>query len=513
MKKWRLYFITVIFILMMGDAMVLQADKESFRNIRSAAVAGRFYPASTAVLKQSIDLFLSEAIPASVENPLAIIAPHAGYIFSGQICADAYSQVRNHAYDTVVILGTNHTSPHFDKVSIYSGDGFKTPLGIAPVDKEVISALMRASKDCLLDTTVHDKEHSVEVQVPFVQVLFPQAKIVPIVIGKPDISLCQRFGESLAGVLTGRRALIVASSDLSHYPSYADAVKVDAETLQAITKMDPDALHKTLDSFFNRRIDNLHTEACGEAPILAAMSAAKSLGAQGAKIISYANSGDVSIGESQRVVGYGAVVLTKESQPSGSAKSDSGSSAANGGNITSSDKKALLAFARKTITWYLTSQTVPLARGFSAAVQQQQGVFVTLKKHNDLRGCIGRIIPDAPLNRLVGAMALQSAFNDNRFSPVSLSELKDIEIELSVLTPIKTVQRAEDIVIGRDGVILQKGGRSAVFLPQVAPEQGWNREQMLDHLAMKAGLSKNSWKEGAQFSVFQAIVFSEAEFK
>jgi MEMO1 family protein len=513
MKRWRHYLITITFFLFLGDAMILQADKDGSQAVRPPAVAGRFYPESALILRQAIEAFMADALPISTKKPLAIIVPHAGYIYSGQICADAYSQVRHNTYDTVVILGTNHTSPYFDKISLYSGDGFKTPLGIARVDKEIISGLLKANKDCLLDTSAHEKEHSIEVQVPFIQVLFPEAKIAPVVIGTSDIDLCRRFGESLAGVLAGRRTLIVASTDLSHYPSYEDAVKVDGETLNTITKMDPASLHAALASYPSRKIKNLHTEACGEAPILATMAAAKGLGAQGAKIISYANSGDVSIGEHDRVVGYGAVVFTEEKSSPPPAKNVSATAITSASDLPNNDKKALLAFARKTIISYLNTQTVPLARGFSAAMQNPQGVFVTLKKRGRLRGCIGRIIPDAPLCRLVGTVALQSAFSDTRFSPVTLEEMKDIEIELSVLTPIKRIAKAADIVVGRDGVILQKGGRSAVFLPQVAPEQGWNREEMLNHLAAKAGLPEESWKEGTQFSTFQAIVFSEFESK
>lgn len=513
MKQWRYFLITIIFFFMMGDAMVLQANRGGAQHVRRAVVAGKFYTESAGVLKQSIEAYMSDAMPASVREPLAIIAPHAGYIYSGQICADAYNQVRNHTYDTVVILGTNHTSPSFNKISVYSGAGFETPLGVASVDKAIVSELLKNSADCIADDSVHAQEHSVEVQVPFIQVLFPQAKIVPIVVGIPDPDLCQRFGESLADVLKGRRALIVASTDLSHYPAYQDAVRVDGETLQAISRMDPAALHKALASYPARHIENLHTEACGEAPIMATMAAAKRLGAQGAKIVSYANSGDVSIGESQRVVGYGAVVFTKEESSPAPVEKIAAAAAA-GSDLPDSDKKALLAFARKTITWFLNTQTVPLARGFSPAVQNPQGVFVTLKKRHELRGCIGRIVPDdMPLKQLVGTMALQSALNDPRFPAVTAGEMKDIEIELSVLTPIKPVSGPADIVVGRDGVILQKGSRSAVFLPQVAPEQGWTRDEMLDHLAMKAGLSRDDWRKGAQFSTFQAIVFSEAQFK
>jgi AmmeMemoRadiSam system protein A len=159
------------------------------------------------------------------------------------------------------------------------------------------------------------------------------------------------------------------------------------------------------------------------------------------------------------------------------------------------------------------TNTLPLARSFNSTLQQPRGAFVTLKKKGELRGCIGRMIGDEPLGKIVGVMAMQAAFNDRRFNQLTADELNDIEIEISVLTPMKKVSGAGDIVVGRDGVLLDKDGYHAVFLPQVAPEQGWNREEMLDNLCRKAGLEKGCWKKGAQFSTFQAVVFSESEFK
>jgi len=182
-------------------------------------------------------------------------------------------------------------------------------------------------------------------------------------------------------------------------------------------------------------------------------------------------------------------------------------------SIGPTDRKYLLRLARETISRFLTMKMVPLPRLSSPILREQRGVFVTLKKREDLRGCIGHMVGDRPLAEQVGAMALQSAFEDPRFSPVTLKELADIEIEISVLTPMKPVSGPNDIVVGRDGVLLRKGGRSAVFLPQVAPEQGWGRDEMLSHLSRKAGLPADAWKEGASFQTFQAIVFSEAEHR
>ncbi|MCX5848585.1 MAG: AmmeMemoRadiSam system protein A, partial [Deltaproteobacteria bacterium] len=225
------------------------------------------------------------------------------------------------------------------------------------------------------------------------------------------------------------------------------------------------------------------------------------------------NSGDTSIGERSRVVGDGAVVLPAEGEGKDISVSAQPTPTAVSTPLTSSDKKTLLAFARETLSRFFLTDTVPLARGFNANLQQPCGAFVTLKKKGELRGCIGRMIGDEPLGKLVGTMAIQAAFNDGRFSPLTADELNDIEIEISVLTPMKQVAGAADIVVGRDGVLLSKDGHHAVFLPQVATEQRWNREELLDNLCLKAGLAAGSWKKGAQLSTFQAVVFSESQFK
>ncbi len=512
MKLLRLNIILLGVIFCFAAAC--QANKASDSDVREPAVAGKFYPDSAAKLRLAIEKFLQDAIPAKVKKPVAIIVPHAGYIYSGQICADGFKQVVDQKYDVIVILGTNHTSPNLQGISLYPGEGFRTPLGTAPVDKSIISSLLKESPtDCILDKSAHESEHSLEVVVPFIQVVFPKAKIVPIVVGSQDMYICTRFGQALAKVLKNKNALIVASSDLSHYPSQKDANIVDKVTLAAIAKLDPAEFRKTIQDNMNKNIANLATCACGEAPIMAAMAAAKSLGATRGVTISYANSGDIAIGERARVVGYGAVALTADSDkkdivlPVREKPVDVSSS------LTLSDKKTLLAFAKETISRIFTTDTVPLARNFSANLQQPRGVFVTLKKKGELRGCIGHMIADEPLGKIVGTMAIQAALNDRRFSPLTAEELKDIEIEISVLTPMKKIASAADILVGRDGVLLTKDGRSAVFLPQVATEQGWSREETLDHLCQKAGLDAGCWKKGAQFSTFQALVFNESELK
>ena len=492
--------------------MVYPSGPKQEKDIRFPVVAGRFYPASPSALKQAVRQFMDDAVPVQVKNPLAIVVPHAGYIFSGQIAADGFRQASDHLWDVVVILGTNHTSGSFRNMSVYPGDGFSTPLGVTMIDKEVVKDLLAADPDCVLDRSLHQQEHSIEVQLPFIQVLFPDARIVPVVIGAPDIGLCRRFGEALAGALKGRRTLVVASADLSHYPSAEVAEDVDRKTLAAMEKMDPALLQHVTQTQMRRKIKNLHTCACGEAAVMAAMCAARAMGATGGRIIRYAHSGDVPAGERDRVVGYGAVAYHADAQGASAHEPDA-SAAPENTVLSDGDKKVLLAHVRETIASRLSGRPLPKAQGLGHGARQQRGVFVTLKKRGGLRGCIGRMIPDQPLHELIGAVALQSALEDPRFKAVTMDELKDLEIEISVLTPMTPVSGAEQIVVGCDGVMIRKGGRSAVFLPQIAPEQGWGRDEMLEHLCLKAGLAPGSWREGAELLTFQAVVFGEADFQ
>lgn len=479
--------------------------------IRSPDVAGQFYPGEASVLRAAIHALLETARPPRAARVSALVVPHAGYVFSGQICADGYNQVRGQAVDAVALLGTNHTTRGLCRIALYPGAGFQTPLGTCRTDRDLAASLLNANPDCVLDGTPHRREHSLEVQVPFLQVVFPGVPFLPLVVGDLSDGQLRRFGESMAFLATSRRLLVVASSDLSHYPRAEDAESVDKATLEAVASLDIARVRDTLRKQMRRRIPDLHTCACGEMPILAAMAAARALGAVRGEIVSYAHSGDAAVGERSRVVGYGAVAFTADPLATTAFLSPEEAPAPGEAGLGEADKKALLRHARETLERYYSIRMAPLARDFPAHLMEPRGVFVTLKKKGRLRGCLGHMAEDTPLATLVGTMALQSALEDPRFEPVTAGEVPSLEIEISVLTPARPVSGPADIVVGRDGVILRKGGRSAVFLPQVAPEQGWGREEMLDHLCLKAGLPAGAWKTGASLSTFQAIVFQESD--
>lgn len=481
----------------------------AWTGIREPAVAGKFYSDNQQQLKSAINYFLEDAVSPKTSKPLAIISPHAGYIYSGQIAADAFNQARPHNYDLVIILGTNHTTAGFNKVSVFAGNGYRTPLGVAEIDKELVEKLINSDPDFVFNPRVHQSEHSVEVEVPFVQALFPGTRILTAVIGQPDVKLCEKFGNKIAELAANRNFLIVASTDLSHYPSYQDARQADHKTLKAITSMDINNIRNVINETSKSRTSNLSTCACGEGPVFAAIAAARRLGANCGTLISYANSGDIPVSDRKRVVGYGAVVFSNEEEcPPGSTVPEKIS---NNSELNDNHKKSLLQLARRSIRQFLETETIPLARSQDPVLLRKQGAFVTIKKSGHLRGCIGHMAEDMPLCETVRSMALSAAFADHRFSPLKIEEYEQIEIEISVLTPARPIESAEQIELGNDGVILNKNGKRAVYLPQVAVEQGWDTAEMLQHLSQKAGLPPDAWKS-AQLSVFQAIVFSESDW-
>lgn len=478
-------------------------------------MAGQFYSGDAEQLSAALEAFFQDAAAPRTEQPVALVVPHAGYVYSGQITADAFNQARPFAYQTIVILGTNHTKAGFRNIGVYPGAGMRTPLGTLPVNRELAEQLIDSSEDCIYRAGVHEKEHSVEVQLPFIQHLFPGINIVPVVVGTAEMNMCLRFGKALGRLLQDRNALIVASSDLSHYPTHEAAAQVDRDTLRSMESLDPEEFHHMANVPPEPPVPNLYTRACGEGPILVAMAAARELGATAGIPVSYANSGDIPVGGRDRVVGYGAMVFAagKETATDETVELAEPASAPVPGPLTPDQQRALLAFARKTIHQFLTTETVPVPRRFDPVLWSNQGAFVTLRIADKLRGCVGHVDEDLPLCRVVGHMALQAAFGDRRFSPVTLEEFPRFEVEISVLTPFTKVEDVEDIRVGIDGVMLKKGDHKAVYLPEVAVTMGWDREMLLDELCLKAGLGPGCWRKGASLYRFQTNRFQESDFR
>jgi AmmeMemoRadiSam system protein A len=318
--------------------------------------------------------------------------------------------------------------------------------------------------------------------------------------------------------LSGKKALIVASSDLSHYPSYDDARRVDLATLAAIETMDPQQLTETLDEYMSEGIPELFTLCCGEGPIRVAMMVAKKLGANQATVLRYANSGDSPFGDRDQVVGYGAVMFWR-----GEKNLTSPSTTLRTGFVTSAppsppqeltplssdEREKLLGIARQTLAQFLETGTVLRFEVSEPNLYQERGCFVTLKKGGELRGCIGNLAPARPLYLTVQNVAISAAISDSRFPQVTREELKDISVEISVLSPFELIEDVSEIEVGRHGLVIVKGQNQGVLLPQVATEQNWDRDELLHQICLKAGLPEDAWQEGAQLYVFTAEVFGE----
>jgi AmmeMemoRadiSam system protein B/AmmeMemoRadiSam system protein A len=461
-------------------------------SIKEPNVAGGFYSADPKELSQQIDTFLAQASVSPIEEKIqAIIAPHAGYEYSGPVAAYDYKAISRQKYSTVVIIGPSHFFP-FEGISVWSEGGFKTPLGVANIDTEFAQKLIDAGKRLSLplgSLNVFEKEHSVEVEIPFIQKTFGNGvKIVPILMGNPDPQVCQKLALILNQLVGSRDdVLIIASSDMSHYFPYETANKMDAATLKAIGEENPEKL-------WNGCLITHEMEMCGVVPVTTVLLYAKERGLK-VRVLNHANSGDTT-GDKSKVVGYSSVIFyTDKSQ---------------GAALTDSEKKELRKLAKDTLNSFVTTGKAVEEKTNDIRLVQTQGAFVTLRKKGELRGCIGHIIGDQPLWQTVHDMTIDAASKDPRFSPVVKDELKDIDIEISVLSVPQHVPNASAITLGKDGVIVSDGHfHEGVFLPQVASETHWSKEEFLSELcSQKAGLPSNCWKDPhINLWTFQADVF------
>ena len=484
--------------------------------VRRPAVAGQFYTADPAALRAQIEELLSDA---RVERPageiVALICPHAGYVYSGAVAAAGYSLVAGGPYETVVVISPCHVD-FFRYSSIYDGDAYETPLGRIPVDGELAARIAGDSGLIRLGGAGHEigrngrGEHSLEVQLPFLQVALGDFRLVPIVMGDQSDAVVDALGAALARELRGKRALIVASTDLSHFHDDRTARSLDGVFIDDISSYDVDGLRAALAEG--------RTEACGGGPAAAAMIAAEGLGADRCTILKYANSGDVS-GDTNNVVGYVAAAITRPAQtgsgadPVDSAGEDSADTGGSTGHAVPRDARIfLLRFARYVIASELGLDEERPPQPAAPILAERRGGFVTLKKRGQLRGCIGYIEAVKPLVETVEEMADAAAFRDPRFRPVTAREVDDLEIEISVLSPIEKIDDPGAIEVGRDGIIVSADGHRGLLLPQVAVEWGWDRETFLDQTCVKAGLAPDRWRRpGVTIEVFSAEIFSEEE--
>ena len=505
--------------------------------LRPPAAAGLFYPKDPAELQSMVGTLLSQArsdlekkspdrLPPREERVVGILVPHAGYVFSGLTAAYAFATLEGRDYGRVVLIGSPHRMAVLG-ATVFCGPGFRIPTGTVSVDTAFARTLADASPLFSGEPAPHAEEHSLEVQLPFLASVLKNAHIVPILVmgdrGTLD-SVAHSIIEAIQGAPGGfSRTLIVISSDLAHYPSAKDARASDGEILSAFCSLDPSALLAADRAIMARKTPNLDCSMCGLDAAYVGLQVARAAGADRALLLDSRTSADAGTSEAaaDRVVGYGSVLITGRA---GAARATPvGTHPSSLEPLNSEEKKFLLAIARKSIEGYLKNRTLAEFTAPSGCphLLERRGCFVTLSIRpsagddragdRELRGCIGTHVGQASLVALVPRMALESAFGDPRFPPLSPAELGKVAIEISVYrTGVLPILSPGDFVVGRHGIILKIGDREATFLPHVATEQKWDRIATLENLSMKAGLPRDAWKrKEARFFVYETETFSE----
>jgi len=475
----------------------MMTSEISEKNVRQPVVAGSFYPADPKTLSSEIRIYLGNATSEDFgKKPMGLISPHAGYIYSGQVAAYAYKQVEGISYDAVIVIAPSHQA-YFPGASVDRVASYRTPLGLVPVDTELSEQIIKESDRISHYPQAHAQEHSLEVQLPFLQEVLPEFKLVPVIMGDQDITNCEKIAEAISHVIKKRDILVVASSDLSHYHQYDEAKLLDQKVIDRINSYDPHGLGSDLSSHKN--------EACGGGPIMTAMLIGRHLGANRATVIHYANSGDVT-GDYSGVVGYAAGVIYNDKATENSMQKSRKAGVDLG--LNDDEKKLLHKIAKESIKSTLEKKPLPDYRIESGTLNELRGAFVSLHKQGMLRGCIGHIRSDKPLHETVKDMAAAAAFEDPRFPSLSRKEFDQVAIEISVLTPFRKITDINEIEVGKHGIYMVKGFYSGLLLPQVATEYGWDRITFLEHTCNKSGLRKDEWKEkDTEIYIFSADVF------
>ena len=466
---------------------------ENLHAIRPCAVSGSFYSSDKNELYTQVKTLLEDAKAHTKENVNAIIVPHAGYVYSAKTAAVSYKTLHK-KYKNIFIIGSSH-HVNINGASIYNLGNYKTPLGEVKVNQEIVSDIMKNTKLFSYNENAHNKEHTLEVQLPFLQAIYgDDLNIVPIIVSTSDINTIQEISKSLAPYFNDDN-LFVISTDLSHFPSYEDAKFADNKTLDSIATNNTQKFIDRLIENESLGLYNLQTSACGWASVLTLMYLTENKNYK-YEVLDYKNSADTEFGDKNRVVGYGAIRIYKKTKEF---------------SLDLNEKEELLNIAKSSLHEAIKNNKklqIDEAK-VSQKLKLPIGAFVTLYKNGDLRGCIGRFEPDQPLYSVVVDMAIASALHDTRFNKVSVDELQEIKIEISILTPRKKINSIDEIVIGKHGIYVKKGSKNGTYLPHVATQMGWNVEEFIKHCAIeKAGINSNEINDIEIFT-YEAIVFGE----
>jgi AmmeMemoRadiSam system protein B/AmmeMemoRadiSam system protein A len=464
----------IAFFLRLFAAFIIPLALSSCQGpVKEPAVAGSFYPADARTLKASVDTYLAQATPSPQSGRLvALVSPHAGYIYSGHVAAWGYKGLKD--YDTVILIGPSHRVG-FAGASVYTEGSFRTPLGDVKIDRRLARSLLNEKAHVTFYPEAFEREHSLEVQLPFLQSVLDEFKIVPILISRPTGEMYAHLAGKLTQMVRrNKRVLIVASTDLSHYHDAERAESMDAGILEALERLSSGTAQGLLATGKG--------EMCGSYAVLLTLEVAQRVGANRVELFRYAHSGHVT-GDPKSVVGYASMGIYMDP-------------------LTEADRAELLELARTAIRVRVTDGEVPPVEAESPRLRADRAAFVTIKRNGRLRGCIGDIVARQPLYKSVLRNAANASTRDARFPPMTEAELEDMSVDVSVLSPLMPVGHFKEIKVGRDGVVISHNGRSGVFLPEVATEQGWDRETLLTQVSRKAGLPPDAWKKGARLFRF-----------
>ena len=482
-KIWHILFSIVIIMILLIMFAHIHDPIEEEKNVREAVFAGSWYPDSKDTLSKAVQGYLDSVKKIELNSTIkAVIVPHAGYQYSGQVAAVAFKQLED-IYEAVFLLGPSHRYA-LRQASILDVTHYSTPLGEVKISWKAKKMLNEELITSIPDA--HAKEHSLEIEIPFLQKQLSDFELVPILIG----SISDEQFKDILLKYVGENDLIVVSVDLSHYHSYDEALQLDGYTIDKILKLDYDGIYSA--------------EIDAQWAVAGLLRIAREKDWK-PRLLYYANSGDVS-GDKSSVVGYSAIVFLDENKERKEKEL-----------LTSEEQDFLLELARETIEIYLSTGKKPEIddNKLSPALKKVQGCFTTLNKNRNLRGCIGHISPQEELYKCVIDNAISAAANDRRFKPVTYDELKDIEIEISVLTvPERLEFSSGDDLKSKlrplvDGVVLKKGFYQSTYLPHVW-EQIPDKGQFLSNLCSKGGMGAECWKDNStEVYTYQAFVFSE----
>ena len=418
--------------------------------IRNPVVSGQFYPASPSQLKAMIEGMVNEK--AVKEDIIGLVSPHAGYVYSGPVAGAVISRVK--FKDTFIIMGPSHTGMG-KPLSIMTQGAWRTPLGEVEIDAELGGKILATSSHLEEDHVAHQHEHSIEVQLPFLQYFKPDIKLVPIVLGYASGATYKKIGEEIAQAIKelNKEVVIIASSDMTHYESQESAQRKDDKAIEAILDLNEDELLK--------RVDELNISMCGYAPTVSLIAAARELGATEAELVRYQTSGDTT-GDYTAVVGYAGIILKKV--------------------------HPLVRLAKRTVERYVKEGKTPEPGELTPEMKKRAGVFVSIHKLGALRGCIGTFEPaEKNIAEEVMANAVSSATRDPRFPPIAPNELKELDYSVDVLTEPEPIASQDQLDPRKYGVIVEAGWRRGLLLPDL--EGVDSADYQIDICRQKAGIT------------------------